>query len=167
MYVAQDARLEADAGPHPKLGRFPASTPLGYVLLTAACLSQTPADRPTFEQVVQVLSDLQTELGSHYYTDLCGTTQSVERLAYRFDRGTLMDPELAMSSMSDRSILQLLNNNPYGRSTTDGSASSAWGLEMGPVGGAAEAGRVSAPVSAAARSSEVLGRPPRPRSGDR
>lgn len=167
MYVAQDARLEPDARPHPKLGRFPASTPLGYVLLTAACLSQTPADRPTFEQVVQVLSDLQTELGSHYYTDLCGTTQSVERLAYRFDRGTLMDPELAMSSMSDRSILQMLGNNPYGRGTSDGSASTARGHERGAFSGGAESGRGSVPTSSAARSSEVLGRPPRPRSGDR
>lgn len=160
MYVAQDARLEAGAGPHPKLGRFPASTPLGYVLLTSACISQTPADRPTFEQVVQVLNDLQTELKSHYYTDLCGTSQSVERLAYRFDRGTLMDPELAMSSMSDRGIMQLLNKNPYG----DVSSRPA-GRPGDRARAAADAGRAA--PSATVRSVELQGRPPRPRSGDR
>lgn len=164
--MAQDARLEAGAGPHPKLGRFPASTPLGYVLLTAACISHAPADRPTFEQVVQVLNDLQTELHSHYYTDLCGTTQSVERLAYRFDRGTLMDPELAMSSMSDRSILQLLNKNPYGPSAADTASASSRQVDIVSAASSTDVTRSPQP-SATVRSVDLQGRPPRPRSGDR
>jgi serine/threonine protein kinase len=60
---------------HPSLGRFPASTPLNYALLSTACLSEAPADRPTFPLILEVLSDLQADLNSRYYTDLCGTTQ--------------------------------------------------------------------------------------------
>ena len=54
MYVTHDAQLAPGSAPHAQLGRFPGSTPIGYVLLATSCLSQDPADRPTMEHVVQV-----------------------------------------------------------------------------------------------------------------
>lgn len=55
MYVTHEALVSPGSEPHPQLGRFPGSTPIGYVLLATSCLSPDPADRPTMEHVVQVI----------------------------------------------------------------------------------------------------------------
>jgi hypothetical protein len=57
---------------NPNVGKFPASTPMSFALLCAACLSQDPADRPVACCVREVLQSLVRELKSGLYIDLAG-----------------------------------------------------------------------------------------------
>lgn len=52
---------------NPKFPNLPDSTPLTVVLTMAACLSDDPAERPTFLEVSQILNDVRTEVRSGAY----------------------------------------------------------------------------------------------------
>jgi hypothetical protein len=48
---------------------MPESVPLDYTLTVAACLSQTPADRPTFEELLVLLEDMEREAARGQYVN--------------------------------------------------------------------------------------------------
>ena len=60
---------------HPSFPRLPASVPLTYTLTTKACLSEQPADRPSFEQLLAILDDLQAEVATGTYLNSRGNVQ--------------------------------------------------------------------------------------------
>jgi hypothetical protein len=61
---------------HPDYPCFVSTTPLTYTLLAKACLSPLPEERPTFEQVAQVLADVVGEVSSGSYIDTSGRWQA-------------------------------------------------------------------------------------------
>lgn len=54
---------------NPKFPNLPENTPLTVVLTMAACLSDDPAERPTFVEVSQILTDVRAEVRSGAYID--------------------------------------------------------------------------------------------------
>ena len=50
----------------------PKRAPLAYALMTKACLSGTPADRPSFQQAQTLLHDVRAEVAKGTYVDTCG-----------------------------------------------------------------------------------------------
>ena len=54
---------------NPKFPNLPEDTPLTVVLTMAACLSDDPAERPTFVEVSQILTDVRSEVRSGAYID--------------------------------------------------------------------------------------------------
>jgi hypothetical protein len=53
----------------------PARVPMTYTLAMKACLSTTPADRPSFQQVQTLLRDVQAEVAKGSYVDSDGAPQ--------------------------------------------------------------------------------------------
>lgn len=60
---------------HPDFPKLPASVPLTYTLTMTACLSQIPKERPTFQQLQRILSDLGDEVGRGFYINGQGRAQ--------------------------------------------------------------------------------------------
>lgn len=60
---------------HPDFPNLPASVPLTYALTMTACLSEVPRERPTFQQLQQILSDLGDEVGRGFYINGQGRAQ--------------------------------------------------------------------------------------------
>ena len=54
---------------------LPSSTPLTYLLTMMACLSDRPGDRPTFEQLLSILEDMDREVQCGTYIDASGHSQ--------------------------------------------------------------------------------------------
>lgn len=84
LYVSQKPRLRSGSTRHPHLGKFPATTPLSYVVLATACMAPMACDRPSTVGVVESLTDLQDELASKLYTDFTGHTQACACLYFLF-----------------------------------------------------------------------------------
>lgn len=59
----------------PEFPHLPASVPLTFTLAMAACLSERPADRPTFAQLGTIFSDLCSEVARGYYINSAGMLQ--------------------------------------------------------------------------------------------
>lgn len=60
---------------HPLFPSLPASVPLAYTLMTAACLSERPGDRPTFSQLLVLLQDMAVDVASGAYMNSVGAMQ--------------------------------------------------------------------------------------------
>lgn len=59
----------------PEFPHLPASVPLTFTLAMAACLSERPADRPTFAQLGTIFGDLCSEVARGYYINSAGMLQ--------------------------------------------------------------------------------------------
>ena len=57
---------------HPDFPNVPNSAPLAYTLAMAACLSTRPAQRPRFEQLVDLLQDMEREVARGRYVNAAG-----------------------------------------------------------------------------------------------
>lgn len=66
---------DSDLSHHPDYPSLPAAVPLTYTLVMRACLSQDPAERPSFGHLVSMLEDLKTEVESGSYVDSTGGMQ--------------------------------------------------------------------------------------------
>jgi Protein tyrosine and serine/threonine kinase len=86
---------------HPALGSFPPYAPLNFALLSAACMSREPNERPTFQTALEVLSALASEVAEGKYTDLCGLRQSAELLTRKCELGPV--PGDAVATLSRQS----------------------------------------------------------------
>jgi hypothetical protein len=60
---------------HPDYPNLPLHAPLTYTLAMQACLSLNATERPTFRQLVSLLDDLASEVGSGQYIDSSGNVQ--------------------------------------------------------------------------------------------
>jgi hypothetical protein len=60
---------------HPDFPHLPPDAPLTFALTMKACLSQKHTERPTFNQILQLLRDLQKEVGHGTYVDSTGRVQ--------------------------------------------------------------------------------------------
>jgi hypothetical protein len=60
---------------HPEYPALPATVPLTYTLTMKACLSETPADRPTFSNILVLLEDLVNEVAQGSYVNSNGSVQ--------------------------------------------------------------------------------------------
>lgn len=60
---------------HPDYPNLPLHAPLTYTLAMQACLTPTATERPTFRQLVSLLDDLASEVGSGKYIDSSGNVQ--------------------------------------------------------------------------------------------
>jgi hypothetical protein len=60
---------------HPDFPHLPASVPLTYTLTMQACLSLEPRERPTFPQILTILSDLRAEVARGHYINGEGRAQ--------------------------------------------------------------------------------------------
>jgi hypothetical protein len=60
---------------HPDFPHLPADAPLTFALTMKACLSHKHTERPTFNQILQLLRDLQKEVGHGSYVDSTGRVQ--------------------------------------------------------------------------------------------
>jgi hypothetical protein len=67
--------IETEYIAHPSFPKLPASVPLTYTLTMVACLSAKPEDRPSFAQVLTVLSDVEAEVARGQYINSVGVTQ--------------------------------------------------------------------------------------------
>lgn len=61
---------------NPQFPEMPASVPLTYTLAMHACLSAAPEERPTFEDVTQMMEDLENEVATGEYINSLGVAQS-------------------------------------------------------------------------------------------
>lgn len=59
----------------PEFPHLPASVPLTFTLTMTACLSEAPADRPTFAQIGTIFGDLCSEVARGYYINSAGMLQ--------------------------------------------------------------------------------------------
>lgn len=79
-FTALPAAVETPTGTQPTnhhtFPNIPSSVALTYTLLVKACLSDTPADRPTFTQILQILCDAEQEVASGSYIDSVGNVQA-------------------------------------------------------------------------------------------
>jgi hypothetical protein len=60
---------------HSSFPSMPESVPLAYTLTVAACLSETPRDRPTFEELLVLLSDMEREVAEGQYVNSAAVNQ--------------------------------------------------------------------------------------------
>ena len=70
-YISRDGILER----HPNFPAFQVHVPLTYTLLAIACMSSSPTDRPSFQQIMEVLTSLNKELECGRYIDAQGNMQ--------------------------------------------------------------------------------------------
>ena len=68
---------------HPDFPLLPSRVPLTFTLTMKACLSPKPAERPSFPQVLQLLSDVQGEVAKGRYMDATGHVQVCTLLSAR------------------------------------------------------------------------------------
>eukprot|EP00892_Ulva_mutabilis_P011154 jgi/Ulvmu1/8410/UM042_0117.1 len=61
----------------PHFPHLPASVPLTFTLTMTACLSERPADRPTFAQICTIFGDLCSEVARGYYINSAGMLQDM------------------------------------------------------------------------------------------
>jgi hypothetical protein len=54
---------------------MPESVPLDYTLTVAACLSEKPADRPTFDELLVLLNDMEREAAQGQYINSAAIKQ--------------------------------------------------------------------------------------------
>ena len=75
---------------HPMFPHLPTTTPLTYLLTMMACLSEKPADRPTFAQLLILIADMDEEVQRGSYIDASGRSQARPhlRLERRSERCT-------------------------------------------------------------------------------
>lgn len=66
----------------PAFPALPATVPLTYTLTVVACLSARPQDRPSFQQLLTVLEDIETEVARGQYVDSDGCVQARLRPRY-------------------------------------------------------------------------------------
>eukprot|EP00892_Ulva_mutabilis_P012786 jgi/Ulvmu1/9880/UM057_0035.1 len=76
-----DELWEYEYTPHPEFPDLPGAVPLTFTLMMHACLSLTPTERPTFEQVVTLIADLEEEIEGGCYIDSTGARQDTASLA--------------------------------------------------------------------------------------
>jgi serine/threonine protein kinase len=60
---------------HPEFAALPPDAPLTFALTMKACLSSKHVERPTFNQILQLLRDLQKEVARGSYVDSAGRVQ--------------------------------------------------------------------------------------------
>jgi hypothetical protein len=60
---------------HPLFPNLPSSVPLTYTLTMEACLSSAPEERPSFQQLLTLLADVQHEVALGKYINTVGRVQ--------------------------------------------------------------------------------------------
>jgi hypothetical protein len=60
---------------HPSFPTLPSTVPLTYTLTMQACLSDAPAERPTFAQITTIFADLCSEVSRGNYINSVGHIQ--------------------------------------------------------------------------------------------
>jgi hypothetical protein len=60
---------------HPLFPNLPSSVPLTYTLTMEACLSSAPEERPSFQQLLTLLADVQYEVALGKYINTVGRVQ--------------------------------------------------------------------------------------------
>eukprot|EP00892_Ulva_mutabilis_P008546 jgi/Ulvmu1/6063/UM027_0041.1 len=79
---------ECEYVPHPTFPDVPGVVPLTFTLTMHACLSLKPSERPTFDQVVTLLNDLEDEITTGSYIDSNGEGQDAGTLSRGLEAAT-------------------------------------------------------------------------------